>query len=891
MTSRPATFARAAAAPIFALALFSSAALIFALQPLFGRMVTPLLGGSPSVWNTSMAFFQAALLAGYLYAHLLARLKDLRIQAVIHVGVLAAAWLVLPIQVSSALGAPNSEQPVLWLLGVLALSVGAPFAVASATAPLLQAWYARTGRVDAHDPYYLYAASNMGSFVGLLAYPIFVEPTLGLHAQSAAWTLVYVGVAATIALCAALTLWSHAQAPTQTAHDAPAPSWRQRGYWIAAAAVPSALSLAVTQHISTDVASAPMLWVIPLALYLLTFVIAFSKGSARLEGATLFVQPAAVALMLAAYNGAGDWIGTVAGILGGFFFSALVCHLALARTRPGVDRLTEFYFFVSLGGVLGGVFAALIAPVVFNNVYEFPLALALVALFRPRETSDLVRLNNATLAASIMMVVLALTMLRLEPLDSVIVLGALGAAAAMVAAGWADDGRPAPLRYAFLVVAAIHAALVIWIAFNLDTIFAGEISEGVERVSAREPWGWALGLTSFLMLAFAVHGTIQPARVDTRIADFSLGAALPSVVLLLLLVLAPDRVDARFLTTFGILFCAVAIFVNRGRPIVMAAIVLLGFAIMFLDDVRGGRVITQERSFFGVMRTRVVESSDPAAPPLRILLHGTTIHGAQLAREGFTRLPLTYYNPRTALGEAIVAGLSMHDSARLALIGLGTGSTACLTRNTDEMVIFEIDPMVVRLSAQQGGDFTYVTECQPNARVELGDARLQIAEEPDASFDVIVVDAFSSDAIPAHLLTREALALYLSKASEDGIVVLHLSNRHLALVSEAARVARDLGALTLFRVSERFEQPYVSYYGGLAASVMVVARSPETLARLPVRLGDWRTFKPPEGQGWSDDYINLPRALWEGVSGAEECRVYSYLPQCEGAAPEVSPTN
>jgi hypothetical protein len=484
-----------------------------------------------------------------------------------------------------------------------------------------------------------------------------------------------------------------------------------------------------------------------------------------------------------------------------------------------------------------------------------------------------------------MVAALALTLMRLEPLDTTIVIGALGAAAAMVAAGWADEARPALLRYVFLAIAALHAALVIWIAFSLDAIFARTISDGVERVSAREPWGWALGLTSFLMLAFAVHGTIQPARGDTRIADFSLGAALPSVVLLLLLVLAPDRVDARFLTTFGILFCAVAIFLNRGRPIVMAAIVLLGFAIMFLDDVRGGRVITQERSFFGVMRTRVVESNDPAAPPLRILLHGTTIHGAQLAREGFTRLPLTYYNPRTALGESIVAGLSMHDNARLALIGLGTGSTACLTRNSDEMVIFEIDPMVVRLSAQPGGDFTYVPECQPNARVELGDARLQIAEEPDASFDVIVVDAFSSDAIPAHLLTREALALYLSKASEDGIVVLHLSNRHLALVSEAARVARDLGAPTLFRVSERFEQPYVSYYGGLAASVMIVARNPETLARLPVRLGDWRTFKPPPGQGWSDDYINLPRALWEGVSGAEECRIYSYLPQCEVETP------
>jgi spermidine synthase len=202
-------------------------------------------------------------------------------------------------------------------------------------------------------------------------------------------------------------------------------------------------------------------------------------------------------------------------------------------------------------------------------------------------------------------------------------------------------------------------------------------------------------------------------------------------------------------------------------------------------------------------------------------------------------------------------------------------------------VIFEIDPAVVRLSARPGGDFTYVPECQPNARIELGDARLQIAEEPDGVFDVIVVDAFSSDAIPAHLLTREAIALYLRKTSDRGIVVLHLSNRNLALVSEAARVARDLNAPTLFRISERFEQPYVSYYGGLAASVMIVAKSPEILAHLPLPPGEWSVFEAPRGRSWTDDYINLPRALWEGVTGIEECRIYPYLPDCHIAGSEA----
>ena len=256
--------ARRLAAPVFMLALFSSAGLIFVLQPLFARMATPLLGGSPQVWNTSMAFFQAALLIGYLYAHVLARVTDLRLQAAIHAVVLLIAWMVLPVRVSEALGPPSSDHPVWWLIGVLTLSIGAPFAAASATAPLLQSWYARTGRSDAHDPYYLYAASNLGSFAGLLAYPILVEPLLGAQAQSAAWSLGYVIVAAMITLSATLAVSAHGETPKPLEHTGAAPTWRERSYWMAAAAAPSALTLGVTLHISTDVASAPMLWVVPL---------------------------------------------------------------------------------------------------------------------------------------------------------------------------------------------------------------------------------------------------------------------------------------------------------------------------------------------------------------------------------------------------------------------------------------------------------------------------------------------------------------------------------------------------------------------------------------------------------------------------------------------------
>jgi len=734
---------------VFSLALFSGAALVFTLQPLFTRMITPLLGGSPAVWNASMAFYQAALLAGYLYAHLLARLRDLRLQAGIHAGVLLLAALALPLQVSGALGPPDCAHPARWLLGVLAISVGAPFAAVAATAPLLQAWYARSGRADAHDPYYLYAASNLGSFTGLLAYPALIEPLLAVRAQGAAWQSGYAFVALLILAAAAAMLLAGGPLPDPAAPRAasPSPGGTRRLFWLAAAAVPAALLPGVTLHISTDIASAPLFWVLPLALYLATYVIAFSRGAERLLPAARSLYPFALCLLIGSYLLTGAWALILLGNFSGFFISALLCHLALAGDRPPADRLTEFYFFVALGGVIGGAAAALLAPLIFNNAYEYPLALAAAALFLPR-------------------------------------------------------GAEAPSRLAGAAAAAAAAA------------------------------GLALLLLFFFRPANA--GFIHLVMV------FS-----------------------------GLGFCAAAIFLNRARPGRLAALVLAAFLIVFLREGRAAQILTQHRSFFGVLRTYVIYDPErPGTPLLRILKHGNIIHGAQLAAPGLARQPLTYYNPRTALGEAVLVGLSGADPARVALLGLGTGSTACLLRPADRLSVFEIDPAVVRLSARPGGDFTYVRDCQPGARVIVGDARLKLAEEPDGAFDVIVADAFSSDALPAHLLTREALQLYLRKTSARGIVVLHLSNNSLGLVSEAARAARDIGAPALLRVSKPFDHPHASYLGGLGAAAMIVVKSTQALAQLPLAaMPGWSLVEAPAGRAWSDDYINIARALWEDFDG------------------------
>ncbi len=863
--------ARAAAAPIFALTLFSSAALIFVLQPLFGRMVTPLLGGSPQVWNTSMAFFQAALLAGYLYAHLLARLKDMRLQALIHGGVLIAACLVLPVQVSEALGSPSSEQPALWLLGVLALSVGAPFAAASATAPLLQAWYARSGRADAHDPYFLYAASNLGSFAGLLAYPMLIEPALGAGAQSQAWTLSYAIVGAIILVCAGLAIAGRGAAPAPT-EAGPAPTWRRRMYWVAAAAAPSALSLGVTLHISTDIASAPMLWVIPLALYLLTFVLAFARGHQKLAWAVQVLFPLTLAMALLADELADDWLVSAGLVLLGFFFAALTCHLALSASRPNAARLTEFYLCVSFGGVLGGAFAALAAPLLFNNAYEYPIALAATCLFCQARAPRF-RIADAALGAALAAFTLALMALAWAPPAPTLVLGALGCAAAIIGAAMGGEHRSTQHRYITMAVAAGLAVLVLVIGANPTTMLTRAVAEGREMLSVAAPWGALLLACGFTLLALLTQAISAPRTEGAGAVDIIHGFAGFAATLLAILAIRGQGLDAELLARVGLVVCAVAILFNGRRGLASALIVACAFGAIYLDNARGGRIVTQERSFFGIVRVREI----PAAArdnPLRerLLVHGATIHGAQLLAPGDTREPLTYYSPNTALGEAIQAGLAGGERSSLALIGLGAGSSACLTRPQDTLTIYEIDPLMVRLSGREGSDFSYVRECQPAARIELGDARLRIADAPDGAFDVIVVDAFTSDAVPAHLLTREALSLYLAKLSDRGIVVLHLSNRNLALVSEAARVAGAINAPTLYRMSASAPSPYA--YGGLATSVMVVSRSPEALARIAFASADWRVIAPPPGRAWSDDYINIARAFWENINGAEDCHLW-----------------
>lgn len=733
----------------FAVAVFTSAALVFVVQPMATKLVLPLLGGSPSVWNTAMVFFQTALLAGYLYAHLLQRVPSIRAQAAIHLVVLAAASVFLPLNITQALGDPDPTAPVGWLLGALALSVGAPFAVLSATAPLLQAWYARVrvGRPDGANPYVLYAASNLGSFLALLAYPTLIEPLASLSGQRLGWTAGYGVFVVMLAGLALLTPRAGrvARATPPIMRSSPIP-WRRKAVLVLLAAAPSSLMLGVTTHLSTDVASAPFLWVAPLALYLLTFVIAFQAKPLISLSITLIAQ-AVLTVLIAALVGmtTGQWLTLLALHLLGFFFTALMCHQQLAARRPSPDRLTEFYLLLSLGGVLGGAFTALIAPVVFETVLEYPLVMVLVCLARP----------------------------------------------------WLDD-RPAK-RDIWLMTAGVAIAVFVPLLF--------------EMMRYDPP----------LREAFSSFGL-------TAAAQIILGAA------------------------------ATCAFLIRDRA-VMFTVVVAAITLSAHHIGRGYDWNLTERSFFGVMRVAVTPDPNMGGD-VHVLMHGTTLHGAQSRHPDFACSATMYYAPATPLGQAAEQIQARGPGAVIGVVGQGAGAMAAYKRASDQMTFFEIDPMVDRLSRDPKW-FTFISDCAKGPiRTVLGDARLTLSKEAPGSYDLLVIDAFSSDAVPTHLLTREAIAGYLKLLKPTGVVVLHLSNRNLDITLPAVAAARELGAAELHQVY--IENPEAALMAEASTEALAISPTPEGLADFRAD-GRWRKLAPTEVRPWTDDYVNLFGALMRNM--------------------------
>jgi SAM-dependent methyltransferase len=746
-----------------------------------GRMLLPLLGGSPAVWNTCLVFFQGVLLLGYLYSHLTTRYLGLRRQAISHLGLLAAVVLALPIAVRRT--DPPAEGIALWLLGALCISVGLPFFAVSTTSPLLQRWYAGTHGRGAGDPYFLSVASNFGCLAALLAYPVLIEPALTLSEQASWWRWGYVGYAGLVTLCA-VVVSVNCDAPA--GREPPRPALASRltetrptpCRWLLLAFVPASLLTAVTQAVTTDIAPVPLLWVIPLALYLLTFIIAFAPGVRlpfRLLGKVVAV--AVVALAFSLLTGATEPVWLVLLIhLGTFFVIALLCHGRLAAERPPADQLTGFYLWMSAGGVLGGAFNALVAPVLFHRLgfVEYPLVLLAACLFRPAPV-DHWRLRAWDLAGPV----------------------ALG---------------------------AVTAGIVLLAQTDLLTAQARDLAESIPLPAEMLKSGVCFGVPLVAAYIFV------------------------------------DR-PARFALALGAVFLAGA-----------------------LDPGAQGRPLHIERNFLGVVKVT-------ASPDGRFtrMVHGTTIHGQQRNAPrpeyvaGFAlslgaagplqqlsvlaaadgrwddrHRPLMYYHPTGPAGVAfryLVDG--WHGPRRVGAVGLGTGAIASYARPNQDWTFYELDPAVEKL-ARDGRFFTFLRDSRARSlNVVLGDARLRLAAEPDGTFDLLVLDAFSSDAIPIHLLTAEAFELYERKLAPGGVILFHLSNKYLDLPPVVAAVAQTMPRPMVARVSDDLPTEREKEEGKWRSVWVILARREADLGPLakPVR-----GFVPVGSAGprpWTDDRADL----------------------------------
>jgi hypothetical protein len=756
----------------FTATTFLSALLLFAIQPMFAKMVLPVLGGSPSVWSVSIFFFQAALLAGYLYAHLLVNKVPPHLTGIIHLAVCAAAFICLPIGMAGWMGEPPQGEPYLWQLGMFAASIGLPFMAVSANAPLLQAWFARSGHPDARDPYFMYAASNLGSLIALLGYPFVLEPAFGVSQLSHLWAYAYVLLV--LAVGASFFLMRGAQAggvpetvaaPAggETATPATAPTWLDRLSWIGLAFVPAGLVTAFTVHITTDVASAPLLWVIPLALYLLTFVLVFRDRPLISREALLFLHLVALVIALIALSQyTNSWfIVSFTGVVV-FFTAAMLAHRTLYEARPAPAHLTGFYLWMSFGGALGGMFTALVAPRLFGEIYEYPLLLALSMACRPGALSFLRERHK----------------LRNE----------------LVALG---------------IIAAVGVLAIAYVP--------------------------AIG-TSLRIPVFAQLG--------------------PTPVVVILLA--------------GILIASV-----HSAPRQLMAAALMCAALVWLpSEVRRGSG-NAERSFFGVYRMQLVPSRDGAGF-FRTLVHGTTLHGAQRQFDGRGKpvddtVPTTYYYPESPMGQTIAKRrevlATQGNKGHYGIVGLGTGSSACHKQEGETWKFFEIDPVVIKI-ASNPKNFTFISKCQPDIDIAVGDARLTIAKEPDASFDLFIIDAFTSDAIPVHMLTKEAVQLFLDKLKPDGVVLLHTSNRYLDLDAVLGSTLRQLpegtAAIAMQDVrSDRMRHPAQS-----RSSVVAFAKSEAALQ--PYRALDGVRELDDYGLGaWTDDHSDILGAFMTRMRGRE----------------------
>ncbi len=744
--------------PVYALTLLFSAALIFSVQPMFSKMVLPLLGGTPQVWNTAMLFFQLCLLGGYAYAHGTTRFLSIRVQAILHLVLLAIFILVLPFAIPEDWVPPVDKDPTLWQLSLMAITVGGPFFVLAGSAPMLQRWFSATDHPDADNPYFLYGASNLGSMTSLLAYPVLIEPFMTLSLQAHSWMLGYFALIGFTVL-SALLVWKSVPPLKQMAgaiakNDDHAVTWHMRGRWVLLAFIPSSLMLGVTTFITTDIASVPLLWILPLAIYVGTFILVFARKPLLSEKLITtifeFIIIVMIVQMVGMYNEKINPALLITLHLSVFFFAALLCHTLLAKSRPPTSHLTEFYLLMSFGGALGGVFNALIAPKFFITPIEYGLILGICVFVR-----------------------------------------------------YIDD----PAQY---FKPSLNKLTESFRNNGLNTVFT---LKGMSVVTIIIASIFAFGIPSKTIFMSAAV-----------------------LILISLLLLSLNRW----------LFGAAAVFTLALFP--------LGFhwgQHNFTD------IIHRDRNFFGVIKVANTTNHE------RILLHGTTNHGAQALEDKFRLTPLSYYSHESPINDLFSYYDKKRGKQEVGIIGLGIGVTACFSKDKRHFDFYEIDAEIAEI-AQNPDYFTYLSECGSPYDIILGDGRLTIVDKPEKHYDVILADAFSSDNVPIHIITKEALEMYLSKLKDGGALILNVSNNYIDLEPVVAATAQDIGIASLARISNggTLEGSNIKYY---PAHFIVLSKSKALMNHL--RAQNWTEGMLRDGvKPWTDQYSNIVSVLGNKIA-------------------------
>ncbi|RYB95530.1 hypothetical protein EUA93_14980 [Nocardioides oleivorans] len=709
-------------AVLFACTTFVGASLLFMVQPLAAKLILPSFGGSATVWSTSSLLFQVLLLAGYVYAHGSTQRLGARWQPRAHLLLLALPLLALPIALPAQAAPSAGDSPVLWLLRTLVLMVGLPFAVLSTTGPLIQRWYAWAGGPRSDDPYFLFSGSNLGSFVGLLAYPFAVEPLLTLTQQRTWWSAGFVVFMVLMAACALTVRGRTAEPGAREAVAAGRPSWRQAGLWCLWAFLPSSLMLAATAHLSTDIAAVPLLWVLPLAAYLASFVLAFARTT-RTVSATLVLPCVVLAVTTGIVSGLGSTAlsSLVPLVVGANVVSVGVAgfaaHARLAATRPDPTQLTFFYLVVSVGGALGGLLNGVVAPLLFDGVWEYFLTVALLPVLA-----------------------IGVPAVRLTPRRVVVGLATAAAATGAVGLLSVVSGLGA-VQSAVLVAAGLVAVVVGWLAMRAPALLC-----------------------------------------------------------------------------VGLLIAAVAVVVVQERSSLLT-----------------------ERTFYGSYRVRAVDGQHR-------LLHGTTIHGTQFLDEARRDVPTTYYASDGPVGDL----MSVVEPTDVGVVGLGAGAIAAYGTADTHLRFFEIDPVVARIAEDERW-FSYLGDSPAEVDVVVGDGRLMMEREPESSFDLLALDAFSSDSIPVHVLTREGVEVFLDRVRPDGVLAVHISNRVFDLRPVLAAHARDLGLRAV--IGTGGEGP------GAETSVWVALTRSDAVADALTDLQRWEPLPTSPSVEWTDDYSSVLSVL------------------------------